>query len=194
MANSSRNLTLLLVVLTIIILGGGGYFAYDQYNSLQAKRAELEVRNKEKEQKQQELENLKQLASEYAKIESEAVKVNDALPSKENLPELLYELEAIARKEAGVLFQGVSFSEVKDQKAAAASVAASKTGLQKIALNIKIKGTYQGLKKYLSAVEKNIRLFEVASINFSAKSAVTKTSVPDVNEYEISLITYYLNQ
>ncbi|MBU1167582.1 type 4a pilus biogenesis protein PilO [Patescibacteria group bacterium] len=199
MALSSRNLTLLLSFMAVVVLGGGGYFAYDQYGNMEIKKTELETKQTEKEALEQEVADLNTLITEYQKAKASVSEVNNILPSKEALPELIYQLEDIASKEAGVLFEGASFSEVEDTTVSAAQAAASgqpaiKKGLKKVAVNVGVRGTYTGLKQYLDALQENMRLIDVTSVEFSSNVEEGEAAGLNVFDYKIGMLTYYQEQ
>jgi Tfp pilus assembly protein PilO len=106
-------------------------------------------------------------------------KIHSALPSEVSLAPLIYFLQKKGG-DAGLHVISVDFSQF--------SPTSSVDQIKNITLNIKVSGSYEGLKSFLSSLETSARLFEVDSISF-ASAAVAQ----DVKLGQNPLRTYDFN-
>ena len=127
------------------------------------------------------LDNLKQLVANYQKVSQEEIeKLKAILPEEKDIPGLFVQLQALA-EEQGFLLASVSINEMSENviKNEAPS------GLQKLNISLNLIGrgesSYDEVKGFLSALEYNLRLFDVNAVYFS----------PDSPDYTINLYTYY---
>ena len=88
---------------------------------------------------------------------SDVQKFSSIVPAKKSTAELVSELEAIAAQ------TGMQLSDVSMQEQSA--TADKGGGYRVLALNIGLTGNYASLISFLNAVEQNIRLMDVASID-----------------------------
>lgn len=103
------------------------------------------------------------LRDELAKISPEvSEKINRLLPKGRDVPRLLVELEALAN-ETGLLLKDIGVSEGKTD-----DIKQFPNGVKPVDLVITVSaGDYATLKRFLDAVEKNVRLLNVKSFTFS---------------------------
>ncbi|MBU1118584.1 type 4a pilus biogenesis protein PilO [Patescibacteria group bacterium] len=191
MASTSTKTPLLLGLLAVILLAGGGYGAYIKYTDFESAQAKEKVLQAEKAEIESSIESLSVTMTNYEAIKENAEKINDVLPTKEQVPELLYQLEAIAEKEAGVSFAGVSFANSAEQQNEE-STQELPSGVHTMNVAVQIHGTYPGLKRYLDAIEQNIRIIDVTSVQFSGAYQLDES--PDLFEYQISMNAYYVEK
>lgn len=129
----------------------------------------------------QQLANLKALRQSLADLEKQDLSVlKFILPAKRDLPGLLVQLEKIASENNFILLS-VGITPV--------TVAAGDDfGLKKLNLSLSLAGGgYADLLRLLDVFEYNLRLLDVASINFTPNQTSSGLS-----SYTINLITYYL--
>jgi|SRR3989344_923190 len=110
-------------------------------------------------------------------------KVDDALPSNVSFSSLTYFLQKTA-SESGLIIKSITFLEIpasgysqssptsQDQSLSSNSI---NNQVKDITFTIEISGNYQGLKNFLSSLEKSSRLFEMDTISFSTASAEQST-------------------
>lgn len=127
------------------------------------------------------LEKLKQLEANYNKIaQADIDKLEKILPEEKDIPGLFVQLQALA-EDHGFLLTSVSIGDMPDNTANKKSVAT----IQKMNISINLIGrgtsSYTEVKNFLSALEYNLRLFDVNAVYFS----------PDSSEYSINIFTYY---
>lgn len=125
-------------------------------------------------------ENLERLISQYNERTGDIASLNKAVPSGQNTPELLINLEAIA-SESGLIFGSVNFKP-KDLKA---------KGIKTLIAEIKVKGSYPNFQNYLKNIEKSLRIFDVVSVSFSGVGPGQIGAKTDNLEFNLVVNTYY---
>lgn len=124
--------------------------------------------------------NLEHLISQYNERANDLTSFSNAIPAGQNIPELLINLEALA-SENGLIFSGVSFKP-KDFKA---------SNIKTLIMEIKVKGSYSAFQNYLKAMEKSLRLFDVASISFNGVAPGQANVNPNNSEFNLLVNAYY---
>jgi len=136
------------------------------------------------------LEILKIISDIYSKVGSaDLLKFNSVLPYQYKQEQLFGEFEEIANKNGWIL-KTVSLSYpdelVPGQVATAplgevSSFGSLNPNVGRVEVSLSLAGLdYQGVKKLLTVIEENLRLFDVSQITFSGASEVS-----------LSLTTYY---
>jgi|SRR3989338_4627307 len=131
-------------------------------------------------QRKQLVANLERLIGQYNERASDLISFSKAIPSGQNVPELLVNLEALA-SENGLIFSSVNFKP-KDLKA---------PGIKILMMEIKVKGSYPAFKNYLGAMEKSLRLFDVVSVSFNGAAPGQININPNSLEFNLLVNTYY---
>jgi len=176
----NKILTPLLVLLILVVLVFGFILVKNQYRNFMQLRSGVKLQEETLKIKNQELADLKALEKNYTQASKEAVDALQALPSPAQIAELLIQLEALA-KESGMGFASLGIT--KEETAGKA--------YQTLVLTLKVSGTYKNLKTYLDAVEKNLRILDISSIDFSA-TPISPEGPKDVFEYTVLMRTYYI--
>ncbi|MDP2586968.1 MAG: hypothetical protein Q8P32_04345 [Candidatus Komeilibacteria bacterium] len=143
----------------------------------------------------------KVIADWQVKNQAKVAILEQVLPDTPRVPELIAQLDALARSN-GFIINSVDFTESEapvsgaDSRSAAKAKAGSQPEVQAnlnldknirlVSINLNLTGgDYSAFKKFLDALEKNMRLLDVLSIDFSSTlSAGT--------DYTLALMTYYL--
>ncbi|TSC95594.1 MAG: Uncharacterized protein Athens101410_468 [Parcubacteria group bacterium Athens1014_10] len=116
------------------------------------------------------LSNLKELKEVYNRLsDDEKERLKQILPKNKDITNLFIHFENLVEKN-GLELGGINFTDLKSE------------GKIKI-LNIKLSlkgGNYQIFKKFLQNLEKDVKILDVNSVNFS------------VDGYDLSINTYYL--
>lgn len=126
--------------------------------------------------------HIDELSSIYAAAEENLEKLSLAIPSESELPNLFIQLDNIAGRN-GMAIEGIKFDIAK-------SAENSSEGVGVVKINLDIKGAYPDFKKMLADIEKNVRLMDISSIDFSGTGSDTAES--DLIKFTVSLNTYYL--
>lgn len=124
-------------------------------------------------------------------------KIDSILPDVLGKDKLLSEMESLILKN-GLLLTSLQIEEVKEVKkaispegetsanlpgAAAQEKKNKLTNVGKIKINVDLAGTnYDNFKKILKAIEDNLRLLDIAKIQFN----------PDANKTSLEIFAYYL--
>lgn len=126
--------------------------------------------------------NIDELSAKYEKSKTDLNKLSLAIPSEQQLPELLIQFEDVIKSNS-MIINNVEFTD----EGASTGNEFSKTGNVKIIqTKLAIEGSYSNFKNLLNDIERNIRLMDVTSINFSRGGADTNT------KFDVVLNTYYL--
>ncbi len=146
---------------------------------------------------------LESLKKKYDTMSNEIARVNQAVPKGEDVPGLLVQLEQLASQN-GLILNNVTFTvaEAKKAKKTAAvaeeetlpasslAVSAVPTTAQKIlAVDLSLTGAQGSFKTFLSAIEANLRIMDVATISFAGKGSSGNESASQ--DFKISLNTYF---
>lgn len=106
-------------------------------------------------------------------------KTNYILPDSEDIPNLIVQLEALAF-EQGLILEKIEFTPIKQESG-------NIENYQTLSVNMRLIGSYPALKSFLKAVEENMRLMDISSVNFSTPSEESL----QIFEFDLSLNTYY---
>jgi Tfp pilus assembly protein PilO len=162
-------------------------FVLPAYGVVEERREELAVWESKLQEASASKEKLKSLEEKYQKMEEDAVKVLQALPSSKEIPGLLVEMEALSSK-SGLVLNSINFSqEGKAKKSLSSSKTQQETkAYQTIRLDLSMAGDMTSLRKFLEGAEKSLRLMDIESVNFSTKSTENVLST-----ISIGLNVYY---
>ena len=116
------------------------------------------------------------------------------LPGDSDVPNLLVELEALA-KAGGMMISDIKIASVETKSSSRADTAGGEGVVQKqasvnyqvIAITLVVKGDYAAFKNFLQAIETNIRLVDLESADFNA----TSEGAASLFDFNVVLKTYY---
>jgi len=171
--------------LAILIAIGGFYFgAKPLAEKIKLKNFDIAVKEEEYNLKKQKVDNLKEfssiLSSQKAKIDT----ISQALPSEEDIPEILTSINAMAASSGLRL---VSFTPAAGQGETTAATNTKGGSLSILPISLTLSGTWGQVDSFLKNVESNIRPIQLKSISLGAGQAG-----PDpVLAVSIELETYY---
>jgi Tfp pilus assembly protein PilO len=140
------------------------------------------------------VENLVKL---YEDNKESVEKINYIIPSGEDIPNLIVQLEALAFEQGLVLGKiEMTPKETVQEGGGDTQQEKSVENYKTLTINVSIMGTYDAFKNYLKAVEENMRLMDVNSLNFSSKSKgeeEVQEITPETQIFDFDLImnTYY---
>lgn len=129
-------------------------------------------------------------SKEFEKLRTDYIKMTErgtrdeiqaVIPQKEELPELLVQLEAIAAQtgSGGVVMRDIEFSTVQGGTDDAVDI---------VRIKMNLRASYEAFKEYLGRLSRNKRLFDVTEVSFSAKTTEEEVEVYDFN---ITLEAYF---
>ncbi|MFH1226183.1 MAG: type 4a pilus biogenesis protein PilO [bacterium] len=173
--------------LPVALILGLGYFLLlgPKYQELKSGgQFDLDSKQRELRTLEQQLANLKILKQNLADLEKQDLSgLRLILPAKKDLPGLFVQLEKIASENDFVLLS-IGITAAPPAK----DLAAGDSGLRKLGIGLSLSGgNYADLLRLLADFEYNLRLLDVAAINFTP----TPTSSGQ-SSYSLNLTTYYL--
>lgn len=124
--------------------------------------------------------DLNHLIGQYNERVNDFASLSKAVPAGQNIPEILVALEDLA-SESGLTFSGVDFKP-KDSKVA---------DINTLSMNIRLKGSYPAFQKYIGAMEKSLRLFNVTNVSFNGISPGQAQANPNSLDFNLLVNTYY---
>ncbi len=147
--------------------------------------ATLESTYKERERV---LSQVKELRDNYEKIDQEQISLlSNILPTDKSVPELLNQLEAIARQ-SGVSLIDISISEVVDkgisakqalqQEVGKTSVAVKSKEIKKMNVQLQVStDKYPAFKQFIEQVQSHTRLLDIESYLFSTEQELQNLTI-----------------
>jgi Tfp pilus assembly protein PilO len=129
------------------------------------------------------------LKGAYEENKEDLKKTDYILPSGQDIPDLIAQVEGLAFENGLVLGEvGLTSLEAAGEKAKTARVEQKGAkDYQILTVNLKLIGSYSAFKNFLKAVEDNIRLMDIDLVNFNTE----KEKGSQIFEFEVSLNTYY---
>ncbi|TSC90921.1 MAG: hypothetical protein G01um10142_171 [Parcubacteria group bacterium Gr01-1014_2] len=117
-----------------------------------------------------------ELNSEVERNENNIVKLGQLLPKQKEVSEILVMIESIVSS-SGLLMSELNLSEPNVE------------GGGKINVNVKLSGSLNSLMTFLDLLEKNLRLFEISTMDIAAESGGTSGRI----NYDIKFEARYLS-
>jgi Tfp pilus assembly protein PilO len=141
---------------------------YPQYQKLIFKKEIISKKEQEFKLYDDYVKNLKENSQKLEQYQKELSKIDQALPTAPYLPEILSYL-TLNSGANGLLVKKFSFSitEPKKETEKLPSKTPSLPLFKEIKILLSLTGSYEGLKNFLSSLEKSARLFEVEKISLS---------------------------
>jgi len=136
------------------------------------------------------LKSLKELSGNYQKISQDQIEnLKKILPAEKDIPSLFVQLQTLT-KQYNLMLATISINETSETPPTKKNKAQEETSpvqeIKKMDISLNLIGeegenNYLAIKEFLSALENNLRLFDVNSVYFNPTSA----------NYSINLFTYY---
>ena len=158
------------------------------YSEVRTRQEMLNNKKAELQKLEEMIGKINELVSVYKEKETEIEKVWQILPKEKDISGLLVQFESLAAQ-SGLILGAIDFSEVEEQiqKAAEPSEETQqKEPYKTLSVSIRITGSYNAFKNFLSNLESNLRLTDVQSINF-----VSKGEISDIFEFSLTGNVYY---
>lgn len=172
------------------------------YEQLSQKRAELISEQTRLEEAKEINQKLQDLIAQYNQYKNQAGKISMALPTEEDIPNLLVTLETMAA-ENGLVLQSLDASSPALSTERMVSPRSSREGqvtppskpYQQLDIKMSLNGSYGALKNWLASLEQNLRIIDVKTISFGSgkgEGMVTEEGgASDIFDYDIGAVTYY---
>lgn len=178
-----------IIILVVIIIFIFGFFFLIQPKYVQTIKYVNLINKQEKsdfQTKNEELKKIKELLSVYSSIDHKYVdKVNAIAPVKKNKEELFSEINYLVSRNQ-LFLQSVSLEDLpgyQDKNLLAINAADARLAedIQSVNIVLSVRGTdYEAFKNFLSALENNLRLMDVVSVDFDP---IAKTTDLVINTY-----------
>ncbi len=156
--NKNIIVTIVLFLAFVVILISLDLPFYSEVTSLRGEVKQARNFIKEKEELLIKVEQLRQV---YDSRKEAINKTFYLLPVEKDTPGLIVQLEAMA-SENGLILEGISFTEKVEK-----GVATYKT----LKVSLELYGSYMAFKSFLEAIEYNVRIMDITSIEFSPEEA-----------------------
>lgn len=184
-ASTKRALSLILSAgLLVAALVIYATFIRPEYQSVLNLRGELISKTNLFEKQQNVMTNMQNLIAQYRGAEKLSDSLSLALPEEENVSSIMSQINALSQF-SGLTVQLVSISYLPVKLPAGKSFL--RQGLGAFRLDFRLIGSYAGLKKFLPALETNIRVMDVKALKLES---VSKTD-SDLFTYLLTVDTYY---
>ncbi len=165
------------IILAIIIFCVWLFLFAPIYSQIKSTNAAISKTKANLAEKQNMLNSLNELETEFNSLQTEIPKINEALPSSQQLPELMVGLPVLISQN-GMILKQISFgSPVYDEV----------LGFSFLDIKLSVSGPYVQMQRFVSALERNLRIFDVRNIDFSSD----QPSRDGAYQFNISGKTYF---
>ncbi len=174
-------------------------FVKPLWSSIKALNQEIEQKGLEITATEEILAKTAELNQEYQNLKDEADKISLALPKEEDISYLLIQFENLASAN-GLLLETVNFTQTEEQKTVGGQSSQSQTEkigppFPNLFLNVKVSGSYDAFKGYLTGLENNIRSMDTHSISFSIQRKEGQKGLSllpsGIFEFDLGVSVYY---
>ena len=166
---SKSSSAMFITLACVIVIGGVGYFVINPgISGLKDASVKLDAKAKEVTELNDKITTLKSLQSQFTQASDTVEKLQLAIPSTDQMPEIMVQIETMASE------SGLRVNSIQPAKeTTAGNVAESKAS---VPVTVSLQGDYPGLYTFLTKMEKDIRPMNVKSINI-ATATKEETSV-----------------
>lgn len=159
------NKTTTIVPLSILVILALGYFVIlPMMSSLKEFNLKIAAKDQENSEMGQKISDLNSLKTEFNNAKQDVELLGLALPSSDQVPEILVQLETIANK------SGMIISNLQPGKSSSLGTA----------FNLTTQGNFSALDLFVNSLEKNLRPIQIKSMNLSSSTNSTGGSILNV--------------
>jgi Tfp pilus assembly protein PilO len=184
---------IILIVLILAFIGVVIFLDVPGVQGVLQLRKDIEMQKQILLDKQDFLATVKELSGAYKKNKENIDKINFILPLKEDIPNLLVQVEALVLEQGLVLDKlevntptEEATGRVIDPRDLSAGQGTANTKYKTLTIDLAFTGDYSALKNFLKATEENMRLIDIDSIGISPESEAS-----GIFKFILSLKTYY---
>jgi len=183
------------IIFGILILASIGVIVLLDVPNVQgilALRKQIEVAKQNFSERQAFIGKVDSLIDVYQKNEENIDKLDQILPAKEDIPNLIVQVEALVFEQGLILDQLNVNSSAEDTGATVAEevrtgqAAANAPKYKTLNIDLGFTGDYSAMKNFLKATEENMRLIDIDSISITPEAEVV-----GIFKYQLTLKTYY---
>lgn len=176
-------ISLISLVVSLLLI----FFLLDPlWSSVKIIKAEINQEQKELDSLEKLLTKTEELEQTYQELKEQADKVLLALPEQEDLSFLLVQFENLSSVN-GLLLESINFGSLNKVKEEVDS------GFPSLNLEIKLIGSYESFRNFISALDKSVRLMEIEKINLSAHKSNQEGAGLDIFEFVMGIKVYLLD-
>jgi len=195
-----RNKTLVAIFCFLITIVAGWFFLMPLYGEVKEKNIELGIQKDELSKMEKGLDKLNDLMGSYNKNKDKADLVLQMAPAGIDLPSILNQFETLS-SQTGVILYSIDVADSGNDEASQAQPASTQEidagdigqpGIKSASVSLKISGTYESFKNFLTDLEKSARLADVQSASFAAGSDGSSAGGSgDVMDFDVLCNVYY---
>lgn len=186
--------SIVIIILVVALIAIVVFLDLPAYNKFSLLQKEIKSQNDLIKERQEIMVKVDQLKETYEKRKAEISRVYYVLPIGKDIPSLIVQFEALAA-ENGLILEKIDFVEKTSQKTVQAEqegegiTPASQADYKSLGISASLTGSYKAFKSFVEALEYNIRLADLKSVDFSSQQAL-ETGVSALN-FSITLDVYY---
>jgi Tfp pilus assembly protein PilO len=185
----TKNIIIFIIILAIV--GVTVFFDVPKIQNILYLKKQIEEQEELLSKNQTLLARIGDLTKTYEASKKNIEKIGYVLPSDEDTPNLIVQLEALAFA-GGLVLEGMSFTVAVEEKVGRAQQARTQAEVvpekyQTLTIDLSLIGTYSAFKAFLKSLEKNIRLMDIISVSFSGEEQEDM----EVFNFSLKLRTYY---
>lgn len=159
-----------------------------QYRALGAAREERGEVERALDEKRRLIAKIRNLETQYRQLTDAVRKVTSIVPPTPDIPYLLVEIPDMA-VQAGMQLEDISFS-AQEHQAAEARVPQG-LSYRTMDVNMRIAGSYEALGIFLESLEKELRIMDIRSLQFTVPDTSTEGTGPTPFAFALSVRMYY---
>ncbi len=181
---------LFIVFLIIILISAWYFFIAPTFKKIDNLKTEIQSLEKQLSLNKAEIEKMKAQKKALQQLVEEKKQLDIALPREPKIEELMVEYDALITQKAGMGLAKISFTPLRVRLVQSKNKkAALRAAVKTVAIKMNIKGSYDAFKRFLTLLEKDLRLTDIQKINFNAKTK--KEEGVSIYNFSISALTYY---
>jgi len=169
--------------------------AYDEIQQIRNEKYtfDLELKNKK-----QAIEDVITLIKQHQNDSSFSESISMVFPTSPELSSALAQIHSLAVDINRLALASISVSESGNQISRSSGGSGGggitlEKPIRTISFNLNLAGSYSNLKNFLGMIEKNIRLFDIESVNLNPAASGSKVPV-DLYSYQVKITAYYQGQ
>jgi len=176
---------LLVPVLVLAGIAFSYFMVWPQYVRIKDSKADLAAREATVRERRTSVESINALVADLQSKRTSLQPVEESLPRTPDIPELLANLEFLARQ-SGLIVENISIQLAQDVLGPDGLPRQTENDLGIIQVDFSVSGQYPQLRALILNMEANLRLLDIQAINFGAVNDETQTQ-----SYSVRLQAYY---
>jgi Tfp pilus assembly protein PilO len=175
----------LLILLVIVLLVTGWRFGIAPlFEEIDILQASLDDQEKMVAQKEAERDRLQSYKKQLSALTSEKERLKVILPQEPEKEKLLVEMDKLLTK-AGVHTSNISISEQRQKSKE------QNANVKQLLIKLNIRDSYSSLKQFIMLVQRELRLMDIQSIQFSSRRQREEAQGIPLYDFQVDINTYY---